>query len=611
MDVEACNDDSGDITVDRILEEFRREVIDSEEVLGGLLQLGLKYKLSGSDLYNKFEAYVIRRGSRSRNATQREIHITLDLVKELDKEIAVDRAASLSVQRDRSVWALSGIAGAGAGGASKSGRVALPQYIKKMQWGRLGDGSPGRDNYQDQDSRNILLSFNGDLPIVYSSSSGPGLLLLNKRYFEDFRNLRYMDIDMEKVSEYICSRIEYINSLFSRNRPLVSSDTDEVSAVGRLNCETLERDFVLNNHSFFLETFDRITGPHIINLDLSPLSQSGQQHSFFPGQIIALTGKPFGGNEVKVAQVFYPPVIPPSRTGHSDPDTQGSDTTVVIASGPFTASSDLNYTALERLTEKIEAAPPSLVILLGPFVDERHPILMSHCATDDPNTLFSQLISPRLERICRAGSKLILIPATYDMISEWVTVPQPPIGTCSSPSASKQMRDALSIPVSALLYPNPSTLYLNDALFSIISTDTIGHICRAELTPALSDGRLPPSPAHGPLPGSKYGKYFFHLLSQQTTYPLYPHPNLESHVNLQELSYLELPATPDVLITPSSAIPAIAEDVGSCLCVNPGIACGCDIQPSGSFAVLSFGSRAHHDTRSKFHSRTRVDIMTV
>jgi len=299
------------ISADRLLREFGQLLIDNEDVLSELLKLGLKYKISESDLYNKFEEYMMKRAVYSKDIQPEQAPITLELIQNLDKELAASKASHHSIYNEKVTRAKLGISKYKEGVGFTFSNSALPVYIKTLIQGTSPDSNSYEEfNVTKEDSENVIVSFNTHLPIVYYKMNEFKLVHLNNKYFEDFKNMRYMDIDMDKVSEYISSRIEYMDLLFSQRRSLPNLNAGEIYMVGKLSYDTTTHEHPPNLYSFSFDVPNRITGPQTMNLDLSSLASCGQRHSLFPGQMVALTGNSLGSvesNEVLVTRIFYPP----------------------------------------------------------------------------------------------------------------------------------------------------------------------------------------------------------------------------------------------------------------------------------------------------------------
>jgi DNA polymerase alpha subunit B len=72
---------------------------------------------------------------------------------------------------------------------------------------------------------------------------------------------------------------------------------------------------------------------------------------------------------------------------------------VAIACGPFTADGDLEYSALDGITALVADSPVNAIVLVGPFVDARHPLIMNGKVDKTPEEIFREQVSTRLDRM--------------------------------------------------------------------------------------------------------------------------------------------------------------------------------------------------------------------
>jgi DNA polymerase alpha subunit B len=105
-----------------------------------------------------------------------------------------------------------------------------------------------------------------------------------------------------------------------------------------------------------------------------------------------------------VSEVLYPGLkgMPTSAVSKIVEYYNGVDAAslnVAIASGPFTADTDLEYSALDAITALVADSPVNAIILVGPFVDARHPLLKSGKIDKTPEEIFNEQVSSRLDRM--------------------------------------------------------------------------------------------------------------------------------------------------------------------------------------------------------------------
>jgi DNA polymerase alpha subunit B len=135
---------------------------------------------------------------------------------------------------------------------------------------------------------------------------------------------------------------------------------------------------------------------------------------------------------------------------HHDESFQNSmPLRIVTASGPFTTVDNLEYQPLLDLMAIVQQHAPDVVILAGPFVDLKHPVLASGHAplafadgnaddNDDENSggsnefgasyemFFANKVATLLEELYETDPDLttqfVLVPSLDDAVAEWVYV---------------------------------------------------------------------------------------------------------------------------------------------------------------------------------------------
>lgn len=99
---------------------------------------------------------------------------------------------------------------------------------------------------------------------------------------------------------------------------------------------------------------------------------------------------------------------------------------MVIAAGPFTLDTDLDYEPLDALMEVVRVDRPDALILLGPFVDSAHPKIKAGDVDKRPIEIFREQIGDRISSFVDAcpGTQIIMIPSVRDLVSRHVAFPQ-------------------------------------------------------------------------------------------------------------------------------------------------------------------------------------------
>lgn len=246
-------------------------------------------------------------------------------------------------------------------------------------------------------------------------------LLLNmelKKY-----SYRAMHQSLAIVSEYFDDRIESYAELVEKVLGVPAAEfgnpaaptQDDIVVVGRIASDSLTGGRI-NSSSLLLEAGRSLGNGARVPLRINGLSS----YSFFPGQIVAFRGTNAGGGYFNVREILEVPqpafassVCKPLR--------------VVIASGPYTLATDLNYTPLTTLVDIIEREKIKTAVLMGPFIDLRHPLIAAGKVPGDGDVydLFRDRIGKQLERLS-GKCRIIMIPHVADAISHQPNWPQEP-----------------------------------------------------------------------------------------------------------------------------------------------------------------------------------------
>lgn len=328
----------------------------------------------------------------------------------------------------------------------------------------------------------------------------------------------------------------------------------------------------------------------------------GVGYSFFPGQIVGVEGINSSGRTMIVKRVIEGVIPPPLLLDEVD-DKMTKETTETItmedstvnsngdlsiwtACGPYTTADNLQYDPLLDLIERISAEKPDVVILCGPFVDGRQPLVIGEnghgpkVTIDEesgakrlvtPEQLFATNVSELLSEIFEVDPNLntqfVLVPSLDDAFVDSV-YPQPSFqdnGSSSGSGGSMQLgslglqevevagrRGMNKVEYAKLgkrihLASNPCTLHINDTVVGVTSTDIL-----FQMSSDGCDDGLPP--------GSRLGRVAGHLVQQGSYYPLFPSA-AGVPLDMTKSSEWEMPFRPDVLIVPSR-LASFARPVG-------------------------------------------------
>jgi DNA polymerase alpha subunit B len=365
----------------------------------------------------------------------------------------------------------------------------------------------------------------------------------------------------------------------------------------------------LNSHSLLLEGSRAHSSGSRISLDLP----SDLSYSLFPGQIVALEGMNSSGRIMRPISVIEgaPPPMPTSTKSELK-DAKGVK--IISMAGPYTTSDNLEYAPLVDAVLKISEEKPDVVILCGPFVDARQP-LVEECIIEEDGVLknvsheylfrirIAELFSEMYENYS-LDTQIVLVPSVDDAFLDSV-YPQPPIADVESamlefgglglndPNLKKKVH----------CVSNPATIKVNEVVIGVTSTDVLFHI-NCDSTSA----NLPPS--------GRLSRIAQHLIQQRSYYPLFPAAK-GACLDLTQQELWEMPVQPDILITPSKLNP-FAKEIMNSVVVNPGALTKnttggtyavLDVHPLKEEKIESIGD--DDEVENSVKDRVRVDIKRI
>lgn len=307
-----------------------------------------------------------------------------------------------------------------------------------------------------------------------------------------------------------------------------------------------------------------------VRLDLAHATQ----FAVFPGQIVVVRGNNTSGESIVVRDIWSDASLPMPMTpadkiatwNETEAFLAGMPLSMMMASGPFTCSTDLTYKPLEDLLDHVAEQKPDVVILTGPFVDCKHRMLNpdaagtpgGFCNGDPPDSLqvarrvMREIIVERLAAGA-PSTTCVLIPSLDDLHSR-TTFPQPPFDQAEIIQAMDGESDTINEhQVNVQLMGNPCVLRINEVVVGICCADPIRSLSGNETSRS---------------PGDRISRLASHILQQRSFFPLFPPPE-GSQLSMANIQNLELEKTPDLMLLPS-VMPAFAKRVGETLCVNPG-----------------------------------------
>ena len=322
----------------------------------------------------------------------------------------------------------------------------------------------------------------------------------------------------------------------------------------------------LDLHSASLEGSAALSGGRRARLDVSALRHRWR---LFPGQVVAVVGACPAGHTL-VASALLPSAPPPrapkaaaavSRAGgdySSSAATAGMK--VVAASGPFTAPGDVAFEALDAVlalaagkgpsssssssrSSSTSKRPADAVVLVGPFVDERHPAVSSGALDVSFDELFEREVVSRVAEWSRNFGKecgdrgrppppVVLLPSPRDVAG----------GALTSAFPAKPLELPAGTPRNVVALPNPATFRIGGLVFGATGHDVLKDLSASQAAGGLGDGgrgggggsgggggggggakkNAPLAALPGVAPKDRMAGLAGALLEQGCFYPLYP-----------------------------------------------------------------------------------------
>ncbi|KAJ7211474.1 DNA polymerase alpha/epsilon subunit B-domain-containing protein [Mycena haematopus] len=530
------------------------------------------YSITPEELQYKWEAHNFRP-----SATRSEISPrTLESLSTLKAQIQRDRVSKSGVQKAAPRNSLVTSLNRGAFRNRNPAKAAQSPAQVKLEptadgFGREGIAGPS------------AVLFKGP------SNSAPTRKKRAYRYMHEKPSERGEVLD-DRIDEF-AERIREQYDLADLGDPSAST-TDDIAVVGRIiqdddaveeskladGAISLECSRALGNGARVPLRFDW-------NLKIRGGAQGSGSAAFFPGAIAAFRGKNGGGGYFQVSEILtLPPLMPSVPPVKADTDSAFS---MFIASGPYTPDQDLGFKPWRALIQKIQEAKPTVVLLLGPFIDALHPLIKTGDVDSTPLNLFrTRFVDPLRSYLDSVpGSIVLVVPSVRDLVGVHAVFPQ-----CELPADVARGDPRIH------LLPNPAWFTLNDITFAVTSADVLFHIRKGEFV-KRGEEVDPILPMSAEDTGTDaMANVCRHFLHQRSFYPVFPVPlELASEVVL-DVSHsdgLRLGSgeggdapecAPDVLVVPSR-FKQFAKTVYATAALNPSFV------SKGAYLVLDVAAR--------------------
>merc|ERR1719376_128272 len=360
-------------------------------------------------------------------------------------------------------------------------------------------------------------------PLVETSSLGASE---NQLMFEKLREVAEVSEDAIMMMAERLSHVLGEDEAFSA---MDLASNERIHCIGRICCDSEGK---MNPASVLLEGGLELSSANVLRLDLSRLDR----YALFPGQVVAASGVNTSGSTLLVDQIHVGPE-PPFPSAQLTLTPADGPLQMVFACGPFTTSENLLYKPLEDLLTALCAAPPHVLVLVGPLLDAQPPLLLSGEMTETYAAIVARVLA-MVEAGLPESTQVYLVASPRDVTSLGV-YPAAPLTSGGR--------------VTSL--PDPAFLQVAGVGVALTSVDTLMHLGREELcVPSQQGDRL--------------SRLTEHLLTQQHLYPLHPSPPSLSASTPLLYRHAALHLRPRLLILPSD-VRHFAKDVGGTVAVNP------------------------------------------
>ncbi|CAO3678092.1 unnamed protein product [Rhizopus stolonifer] len=397
-----------------------------------------------------------------------------------------------------------------------------------------------------------------------------------KHLQKPIESYRYMFEKIGEKAEIMNDRLEYVGQLISSQYNKTFSNPtrqnqESVFTFGRICSDTSEGK--LNVESVMLETSKVLAMGKRVKLDLSML----ENYSLFPGQIVGLQGTNRNGSTFQVESIHLPPSPEKINPAHLNfISNEGKPIEAYTAAGPFTLDDDLSFKPLESLVQMCIKEKPDLLILLGPFVSTKHPMISKGKITVLPEELFREQVEVKIKYLLEtcSNTQVLILPHADDITHTYPLFPQPPFKNLQHSRLH--------------LLSNPSSISINGHVVSIANIDTLFRLARQEVFK---------STVHS----DRFSRLLEHLLQQRTYYPLFPQAE-EDNIDSEKLIDIQISWKPDILIIPSQ-FKHFIKNVEQVVCINPGYLT--KHQSAGNYARVILYPTDNVD------ERVRVDLLKL
>lgn len=389
---------------------------------------------------------------------------------------------------------------------------------------------------------------------------------------------------------------------------------DLVLAAGRVRADDADPDGGagggrINAMSAKLESVEG----NVVHLDLSRV-QGDKARSFFlcPGMVVVVEGVNTNGRTLDV-HAIHDNALPSPQYGPcpARDSTAPPFVSVLAAAGPFCTNGNLRFEPLMDLLGVMERTRPHAVLLSGPFVPVKHPLVHGRTIMPFVDILRSRVVQPIQDAMARMRAEgghvpVVVMQPGLDDACAAVVVPQPALRV-----------DGISDGEKVTFVGNPAVIELGGEMEVAEDGDEGGDVSRTKWRATVGMSALPAIQDMAAdcvnWGGDRFEGIAGCMVRQRSMYPVCP-GGADVPMDAGLMDGLNVPTfeesgSVDVLVVPSR-VKAFAKVVDEgVVAVNPGVVCrGFG---GGSYAQVSVPLHRVGEKRELMFNAEHVDVNIV
>lgn len=229
---------------------------------------------------------------------------------------------------------------------------------------------------------------------------------------------------------------------------------ETISCIGRISCDS-------DNHLDMASTI--LIGNDEFKFKSSQLNLNKMQtFGIFPGQTVVVRGSNPRGDNIYAQEILSGINLELS----SFTKELTKPISIVIAAGPFTESNDITHQPLNVVLAYCKLNKPDVLIITGPIMDDKNPLLIDGILVESFDVNFEELIASIMEEV-GSETEVVMVSSSNDIQSSGV-YPTHPYSINTEYENLKFL-------------PDPCIFEIEGIKIGITATDVIRHLSEEEL----------------------------------------------------------------------------------------------------------------------------------